>query len=62
MQSLRLFMGLAWAIVSVASGVVQVRGLSSDRQMKEQILSVVRSIPGIKEVKLELSVVDRDYY
>lgn len=46
----------------VETGVVQVRGLSSDRQLKERILSVVRNVPGIKEVKLDISVVNRDYY
>lgn len=46
----------------VETGVVQVRGLSSDRQLKERIFSVVQNVPGIKEVKLDISVVDRDYY
>jgi len=43
-------------------GVVQIRGISSARQLKEQIISVVQSVPGVKEVKPDISVVDRAYY
>ena len=43
-------------------GVVQIRGISTERQLEERILSVVREVPGVKEVKSDISVVDRDYY
>jgi cytidylate kinase len=46
----------------VETGVLQVRGLSSDQQLKERIISVVQNVPGIKEVKFDIAVVSRDYY
>lgn len=50
------------SIEVVEMGVLQVRGLSSDQQLKERIISVVQNVPGIKEVKFDISVVNRDYY
>jgi len=43
------------------SGVVLVRGISNTWQMKDRIIAVVQSVPGILEVQPEISVIDRDY-
>ena len=43
------------------TGVAVVRGISIARQMKERIISVVRSVPEITEVKSEISVIDQGY-
>ena len=48
-------------IEMVETGVALVRGISSERRTKDRIVSVVQSVPGINEVKSEISVVDRDY-
>jgi cytidylate kinase len=47
---------------ATAEGVVQIRGISSARQLKDQIVSVVQNVPGVKKVKADISVVDRAYY
>lgn len=43
------------------TGVALLRGISSAQQMKDRIISVVKGVPGIQEVKSEISVVNRDY-
>ena len=43
------------------TGLAVVRGISIARQMKERIISVVRSVPEITEVKSEISVIDQGY-
>ena len=43
------------------AGVVLVRGISSAREAKDRILSIVQAVPGVTEVKSEIAVVNRDY-
>lgn len=46
----------------IETGVVHIRGIATSRQLKERIISVVQRVPGIKEVKADISVVDRAYF
>jgi cytidylate kinase len=43
------------------SGVILVRGIANTWQMKDRIIAAVQSVPGIVELKPEISVIDRYY-
>ena len=43
------------------TGVALLRGISSAQQMKDRIISVVKEVPGIQDVKSDISVINRDY-
>ena len=42
-------------------GVVIVRGISKASQIKDRIVAIIEGIPGVDDVKAEISFIDGDY-